>query len=344
VSKADQVSHWKRPILLEDCFCSTLESEAWQSNGRFQPEAEIMFHRIPLFCFAALVVISPLSLPAEQPATSIQILATFDYPAANNFTITSEINEEGDLAGSYIDANGLQRGFVRFHNGSFSRPIVPPFDVGSFTGADDINDAKTICGFFSSTDDTVFHGYFRSGGSFTQFDVDGALSTFVTALNDTGDFVGSFDSDPETTQAFVDIGGILIHFSIPDASFTGASSINGPGETVGNYRIGTETANHGFFRDELGNLNFPIDFPGSLGPAGTVLRGINDRGWVVGGYFDQNSVEHGFLFRRPSSFLSFDYPDALSTRLSGINKADLVCGSYVDGVVGAHHGFIGRLR
>jgi hypothetical protein len=307
-------------------------------------EQKIMFNRIQLACLAAFVVISPLSLPAEQLATSIQILATFDYPAANNFTITAEINDKGDLAGSYIDSSGLQRGFVRFHNGSFSPPIVPPFDVGSFTEADDIDASRTICGFFSSADDTVFHGYFLSGGSFTQFDVDGALSTFVDALNDAGDFVGSFDSDPETTQAFVDIGGNLILFGIPDASFTGASSINGRGETIGNYRIGSETTTHGFFRDELGNLNFPIDFPGALGPSGTVLRGINDRGWVVGGYFDQNSVEHGFLFRKPNSFLSFDYPDALSTRLSGINKAGLVCGSYVDSVVGARHGFIGRLR
>jgi uncharacterized membrane protein len=303
-----------------------------------------MFNRMALAYFAGLVVISPLSLLAEQPATSILILTTFDYPAATSFTITTEINDKGDVAGAYIDANGLQRGFVRFHNGSFSPPIVPPFDVGSFTEADDIDDSRTICGFFSSANDTVFHGYFLSDRIFTQFDIDGALSTFVNALNDAGDFVGSFDSDPETTQAYVDIGGSLALFSIPNASFTGASSINGLGETVGNYRIGTETASHGFFRDEFGNLTFPIDFPASLGPSGTILRGINDRGWVVGGYYDRNSLEHGFLFRRPGSFLSFDCPDALSTRLSGINKAGLVCGSYVDSVTGARHGFIGRLR
>jgi hypothetical protein len=58
-------------------------------------------------------------------------------------------------------------------------------------------------------------------------------------------------------------------------------------------------------------------------------------GLIVGGYYDRNSVEHGFIYRGSDKFLSFDYPDALSTRLSGINNRGLICGVYMDSVAGA---------
>ena len=47
-----------------------------------------------------------------------------------------------------------------------------------------------------------------------------------------------------------------------------------------------------------------------------------------------NSVaaEHGFLFKRPNTFLFFDYPDAMGTAISGINNQDIVLRSL--------HGFL----
>ncbi len=303
-----------------------------------------MNNRIFLVCLAALLVAHPIGTRAgDRPEASIDVFVTFDYPDAIT-TSPGEIDGNGDVAGSFTDINGLQRGFVRYRNGHFTPSIVPRFGVGSFTGADDVNDARTICGFFSSADDTTFHGYFYSGGWFTQFDIAGATSTFVGGLNDAGEFVGSFSTDSSSSQSYIDLGGAVILFSVPGASFTNATSINEEGEAAGNYRVGTETTNHGFLRDEAGNLTYPIDVPGALGFLGTVVRGVNDRGWVVGGYFDQNSVEHGFLYRGPGKYLFFDYPDSLSTRLSGINNVGLVCGSYVDNVLARRHGFIGRIR
>src|SRR2546423_1266195 len=81
-------------------------------------------------------------------------------------TIPGEISDRGEIGGSYNDSNGLQRGFVRFANGKFTPPIVPPFNVGDFTGADDVNDARTICGFFFEPDNARTHGYFFSQGAF----------------------------------------------------------------------------------------------------------------------------------------------------------------------------------
>ena len=36
------------------------------------------------------------------------------------------------------------------------------------------------------------HGFFLSGGTFTEYDVPGALSTDVLGINDAGDFTGTF--------------------------------------------------------------------------------------------------------------------------------------------------------
>ena len=303
-----------------------------------------MFSRIALALLASWSAGSPVVISAQEPAVHIQILATFDYPGGSMATVPSGINDRGDLAGWYIDSSGLQRGFVRYRNGNFSPPIVPPFEVGRNTAADNINNSETICGFFSSADDTVFHGYFLAGNAFTQFDIEGALSTFVVALNNAGGFAGSFDINPDTTLAFVTSGGVIDCFSIPGASFTGASSLTGSGATVGNYRIGTETANHGFIRDRAGNLTFPVDFPGPLGPTGTVLSGVNDSGWIVGTYYGLDSKEGGFLFRKANGFFAFDYPGALATSLAGISNTGLICGSYIDSLLLTRRGFIGRLR
>ena len=302
-----------------------------------------MYNRIALASLAGWLVGSPVAIPAQESAVPIQVLATFDYPGSMA-TVPTGMNDHGDLAGWYIASDGLQRGFVRYRNGSFSPPLVPPFGVGSNTAADNINNSETICGFFSSPDDTIFHGYFLVGDTFTQFDIEAALSTFVVALNNAGGFAGSFDIDPDTTLAFVASGGVIDSFRIPGASFTGASSLTGSGATIGNYRIGTETVNHGFFRDRSGNLTFPIDFPGPLGPTGTVLRGVNDRGWIVGTYYGLNSKERGFFFRKANGFFAFDYPGALATSLSGISNTDLICGSFIDSLLLSRRGFIGRLR
>jgi hypothetical protein len=302
-----------------------------------------MFLRSLPACIApAILTISP-TLVAEEPAGSLKILTTFDYPGEGFGTYPGEMNENGDVAGYYLDPDGLERGFVRYGDGSFSPPIVPPFGTGSYTAADDINNEGIICGFFSSPDDTVLHGYFLAGDSFTQFDIDGAISTFIAALTDSGDFGGYFETE-STSEAYVSLGGALTSFSIPGASFTGVASMARSGEAIGNYRLGTETTNHGFIRTPAGELSFPIDFPGVLGPLGTIVRGLNNRGWIVGGYFDRQSIEHGFLSTKPGSFIAADVAGAGATRLTGITDHGLVCGSYVDTSSGRRRGFVAQIR
>ncbi len=71
------------------------------------------------------------------------------------------------------------------------------------------------------------------------------------------------------------------------------------------------------------------------------MRGINNRGQVVGDYGDPNGTNnHGFVLSG-GKFGVFDYPGTISTQGYGINDSGQIVGSYTDdGIV--LHGYICR--
>src|SRR5437870_10399546 len=117
---------------------------------------------------------------AQQAANSgsIEVITTFDYPGTGNSTLPQKINERGDIVGIFLDSNRVSRGFVRFSDGSFSDPIVDPNDTVGLTEGRGINNSRTVCGDYAASDGN-FHGFFLSGGTFTEYDVPGAVSTSV---------------------------------------------------------------------------------------------------------------------------------------------------------------------
>ena len=106
-------------------------------------------------------------------------------------TSPQKINERGDIVGVFIDSSGVVRGFVRFSDGSFSAPIVDPNDTVGFTEGRGINNSRTVVGDYATSDGND-HGFFLSGGTFTEYDVPGAVTTNVLGINDPGDFTGMF--------------------------------------------------------------------------------------------------------------------------------------------------------
>ena len=295
-------------------------------------KARPRFIHILAFCFA-------LSLPGTLArAVTIQVLETFDYPGTGNLTRPQKINDRGDIAGSYVDPSAVVRGFLRSRNGNFSAPIVEPNDTGNSTQGRGLNNGRTICGDYLVSDGT-YHAYFLSRGTFTEFDVAGALETAVLGINNLGDFAGNIIAGDGTSQAFVSIGGVLTAFVIPGATGNVCYQLNGTNQAVGYY---TDSAGvlHGFLRDSDGTLTFPIDPPGSTS---TILFGNNDKNWAVGRYSDSSGVTHGLLFLPPNRFLSYDFPASTFTSLNGINRSGLVCGRYID-ASGIEHGFLARVN
>jgi uncharacterized membrane protein len=297
--------------------------------------------QIIISILAVLFVFPLMGTFAQQAPNSgsIEVITTFDYPGAGNLTLPQKINEKGDVVGEFIDSSGVVRGFVRFRDGSFSAPIVDPNDTVGFTEGRGINNSGTVCGDYVGSDFTV-HSFFLSGGTFTEYDVPGALQTNLLSINDAGDFTGAwFDDVSGIFQAFVGHGGTITSFSVPGPLSTFAYEINNSEQLVVGYYIDGSGILHGYFRDANGALHFPIDPSGSVA---TILFGLNDRNWVVGRYADSSGVTHGLFFIPPNQFSTFDYPGSTLTSLNGINDQGVICGRYVD-ASGIAHGFLARV-
>ena len=279
--------------------------------------------------------------PQAANAGSIEVITTFDYPGTVIATQPQKINEKGDIVGNFIDSSGVERGFVRFSNGSFSAPIVDPNDTVGFTDARAINNPGTVGGGYGTSDGSE-HGFFLSGGTFTTYDVPGAVFTVVLGINNSGDFAGTFIFPPITgiQQAFVNIGGTLTLFSVPGAAVTVVYQINDSKHLTVGYYVEPSGITHGFYRDANGALHFPIDPPGSTQ---TILFGDNNRNWVVGRYVDALGVTHGLFFVPPNNFFTFDFPGSTFTSLNGISSQGNITGRYVD-ASGIAHGIIARVR
>jgi hypothetical protein len=288
----------------------------------------------------AVLFVFPLMETFAQQApnsVSIRVITTLDYPGTVISTQPQKINDGGAIVGIYVDSLGVQRGFVRSSAGNFSAPIVEPNDTENLTQGRGINNALTICGDYLGSD-SADHGFFLSRGTFTEYNIAGALSTVVLGINNLADFVGGFSEGNGIFQAFVSLGGAITSFSVPGASSTFAYQLNRSNQLVG-YYIDSSGILHGYFRDTNGALHFPIDPPGSTG---TILFGLNDSNWVVGRYADSSGVTHGLFFVPPNEFVTFDYPGSTSTSLNGINAQGLICGRYRD-ASGVDHGILARV-
>jgi hypothetical protein len=301
------------------------------ANGIMKPKQ--IFNSI----LAVLFVFPLMGTFAQQAPNSgsIEVITTFDYPGTGNSTLPQKINERGDVVGVFVDSNGVTRAFVRFSDGSFSPPIVAPNDTAGFTEGRGVNNSRTVCGDYVGSDGNL-HGFVLSSGTFTDFNIPGALQTTLLSINDPGDFTGDFDDGSGIFQAWFSVGGTTTSFSVPGALSTFAYERST--QLVVGYYIDSSGIPHGYFRDTNGALHFPIDPSGSVG---TILFGLNVRNWVVGRYADSSGVTHGLFFVPPNSFFTFDYPGSTFTSLNGINAQGVICGRYVD--ASGTHGFLARV-
>jgi hypothetical protein len=285
--------------------------------------------------FAALAVTGALAQSPESPAAiSIQLVSTFDYPGTGNQTRPQKINTAGDIAGVFVDINGISYGFQRLANGHFGPPITDPNSPTPFTEGRGINDSGTVVGDYTDSAG-AFEGFFLNHNTFTNYDPEPTF-TIVLGVNNAGDFSGSVIPSSGIQSAFVSIGGVMTDFVVPRAAATLAYQINTTNTSCG-YYIDTAGLTHGYYRNPDGTLHAGIDPAGSTG---TIVFGNNDANFIVGRYSDAGGVTHGFLFIPPRRFVVYDFPGATFTSLNGINGSNQIVGRYTDPSTGIDHGIL----
>lgn len=136
--------------------------------------------------------------------------------------------------------------------------------------------------------------------------------------------------------------GRFTRFDAPQAGLeTGPTSINNRRQLVGYYIDDDADATyHGFLRDARGRFT-TIDLPGAKA---TVASRINDRGQIVGRYYQTTPFRgpdaryHGFLLDH-GRVVRIDVPGALNTQAVGVNNRGQVVGEYQT-PDGRLHGFL----
>ena len=160
------------------------------------------------------------------------------------------------------------------------------------SNVDGINKFGTILGVYWDAD-KVFHGVLRVGrDSDLPIDVPGAVDTYPLGLNDSGESVGYWDTNPAAPVPhgfYRDVKGKITTLDVPGALSTVAFAINNVGQIAG-YYWDAHGAIHSFI--ETNGQFQTLDMPGA---ASTFITTINNFGAVSGDYRDAAGQRHGFI-------------------------------------------------
>lgn len=197
-----------------------------------------------------------------------------------DFTEVNQINDHGVAVGEFASADSPSlRGFVRHADGDIE--ILPLPEGATGMEAMDINNAGVIAGIYFGEGRP--HGFTYSDGVFTTRDVEGALWTHVTGIDDRGRLAGRFltQTDGRFVQhGFVMDGDTLHVLDVPGAAGTYARDVNNAGDVAGVW-FDANFNGHGFVwsKGRFQTLDFADSAFGDVW-----LLSINDRGVVVGTY------------------------------------------------------------
>jgi hypothetical protein len=254
-----------------------------------------------------------------HPATLVPVTP---YPGATTTNVFA-INNNGEIAGTYITSDGIEHGFYGPLNGSYTSFDYP--DTPLNTELRGLNDSGDMVGFAPDSS-------FYSGPEFF-LSHDGALKTYTlnhTALlginqgiNKRGLTVGDYITDPSTNTQVGYEGRKGKYLQDLDLGFStrrvDARAITTKGFVAGWY-VDTDSFEHGFILRNGTVQTIDADDSNT-----TTLEGLNDKGIATGGVLDTDNNPHAFLLDTGTdTFTWIDVPGATSVQAWGINKAGLV--------------------
>jgi probable HAF family extracellular repeat protein len=159
--------------------------------------------------------------------------------------------------------------------------------------------------------------------TFAIIDPFGSNITDASGINNSGQIVGSYGSNPR--YGYLLSGGVFTTIEFPGSTYTEVFNINDSGQIVGRYFDSSATS-HGFLLS--GGAYTSIDYPGSTF---TSAGGINDSGQIVG-TAEIGGVDHAFLLSG-GVFSIIDPAGTTSAGASGINNnGQIVGGAQFTGV------------
>lgn len=282
---------------------------------------------------------------ASGVAQASYVLTEVSRPGAAT-TALFDINNAGVMVGYSAAGTGpadFASGFV-FDGTSFTSLTGPAGAISS--NALGISDGGRVVGSYSSSssidiDGNVIlgpsSGYIYQGGSYTTFNVAGAVDTLLRGISPDGRYISGYYST--ATQAGVGfvydtVLGTLATLSKPNSLLTIAQGINSHGIVVGSDILtGPPTTRPGFLYDIATGTRTDQSLAGVLR---TAFRSIADDDILAGWFIDALGATHGFV-GTVSSYEQIDFVGADSTFVQGSNNDRFLVGSYDIG--GNSHAF-----
>ena len=276
---------------------------------------------------ARLVVVAVITMLVVATRADAQTSYTFTTIIYPNSILTEAfgINDSGEIAGTYIDSQGVFHGFTYNASTAAFTSVTNPNQIGTvFFG---INDNGQIIG---ESDGAYF---IYSGSSFD------ALSSFPAG--DEGEADGINDSDQivgfegEGGPGFLYDSGQTTIIRFPGALDTEAFGINDSGQIVGWYALPNSPAS-GF--SYSGGTFTTINDSNELS---TALLAISNNGEMVGFYSNGIGAQGPHAISDSNGvFSSAEPPDATNSYATGVNDAGQVVGYYISSVTGETYGFL----
>jgi probable HAF family extracellular repeat protein len=277
-------------------------------------------------------LIAVLLLPALLAASSAHApVLTFHFTALKapgaTMTVAEGINDAGVMTGFYVDKKGLFQGN---HGMVLDGQKVTLFDhprcgkaATQGTQGVSINSAGTVAGWCYTSDNPYQSlGFVWSKGKFTDLKpTPNAVLVAARGINDKGEVVGRYTDSSGLTHGFLWDGKKYTTLDVPNSLYTEADAINNQGLIV---LTTLNSAFDAYLYD--GKTYKKIDDP-NAGTYGTYGYGLNNKGDVVGLYWDANTRAHGWLLHG-SKYYNLDYPGSAGGATTSISDSKVIVGYY----------------
>lgn len=170
------------------------------------------------------------------------------------------------------------------------------------------------------------------------FDYPGATQTWVTGMNDNGDFVGYFDDGSGDMKGFYVVGSDTGVLDYPTAIETWGYGINNSRQIVGKYNATITTSETEGFMYDYGTTQYTDLTTAAIGSVDhTQVTDINDNDCWAGNF--RVSTTAKLMYKCPSNSLYQEFVNiSKPTYGQAISNSGYVGGFYVDGA--NIHGFI----
>jgi len=273
-------------------------------------------------------------------------------PTVSTFAV--DIDSNGNVLGSAMDANNFNIAFVRNPSGT----ILPGVFGYGYTTYQKYGGAFAMGMNSSSIVGSYNPGPMLSGLAFRCIPsptgipayacgpvaVPGSVFSSAECINEQGDIAGSFTDSSKVPHGFLlTFGGTFAPFDVPGTTYLEGARITASDEIIG-YFADANSAWHGLIRSADGTIT-QIDAPGATNQPGygTFPNDINANGTIVGGVYTISS-SHSFFRASDGTFTVFDPPNVgtKGSSASGINTVGVIVGTFTDSN-SVNHGYIRNL-